>query len=148
MNAAQLKQLICDMTLEEKAAQLTQIPMSAITGDPGDPTGPAAKYHLSRQQLLSCGSLICDQTPDAAVYADVVHQMTEGQEHHIPPILMRDIIHGFQTVFPIPLALGCSFDAALAEKWDKSARRKERQGASMPPLPLWWMWCGTPGGAE
>ena len=156
MNAAQLKQLICDMTLEEKAAQLTQIPMSAITGDPGDPTGPAAKYHLSRQQLLSCGSLICDQTPDAAVYADVVHQMTEGQEHHIPPILMRDIIHGFQTVFPIPLALGCSFDAALAEKMGQiSAAEGKARGihATFAPMvdvvrdPRWGRVMESPGEA-
>lgn len=116
MEQKKLEKLVREMTLEEKAAQLTQIPLSAITGDPGDPTGPAAKYHLSREQLSICGSLICDQTPDAKTYAGVVRAMTDAQPHHIPPILMRDIIHGFQTVFPIPLALGCSFDPELARE--------------------------------
>ena len=29
---------------------------------------------------------------------------------------MADIIHGFKTIFPIPLAIGCSWDLELAEK--------------------------------
>ncbi|MBC8924591.1 beta-glucosidase, partial [Escherichia coli] len=28
----------------------------------------------------------------------------------IPLVFMADVIHGYKTVFPIPLALGCSFD--------------------------------------
>lgn len=34
----------------------------------------------------------------------------------IPTILMADIIHGFRTIFPIPLAIGSSWDLNVAEK--------------------------------
>lgn len=30
--------------------------------------------------------------------------------HHIPLLFMGDVIHGYKTVFPIPLALSCSFN--------------------------------------
>ena len=46
-------------------------------------------------------------------------EMTDAHPHHIPPVLMRDIIHGFRTVFPIPLALGCTFDEKQAETMGK-----------------------------
>src|SRR5664279_2362440 len=34
----------------------------------------------------------------------------------IPMIFGMDVIHGYQTVFPIPLALSCSWDMSLVEK--------------------------------
>lgn len=110
-----LKELLSSMSLAEKAGQVSQIPLSACAGGIGDPTGPMMRYNLTPEQVVLCGSLICDQTPDAAQYAKIVQEMTQAHPHHIPPILMRDIIHGFRTVFPIPLALGSSFDEEMAE---------------------------------
>lgn len=116
MRDQELIQLLSEMTLEEKAAQLSQIPLSVCSGGLAEPTGPMQDYHLTPEQTALCGSLICDQDPDAAVYARIVREMTEKHPHHIPPILMRDVIHGCRTVFPIPLALGCTFDENLAEE--------------------------------
>lgn len=31
-------------------------------------------------------------------------------------MFMADVVHGFKTIFPIPLAIGCSWDLELAEK--------------------------------
>jgi beta-glucosidase len=36
--------------------------------------------------------------------------------HHIPLLFGMDVIHGYQTVFPIPLAMSCLWDMALVEK--------------------------------
>lgn len=116
MRDQELLQLLSEMTLEEKAAQLSQIPLSVCSGGLAEPTGPMMEYHLTPEQTALCGSLICDQDPDAAAYARIVREMTEKHPHHIPPILMRDVIHGCRTVFPIPLALGCTFDEGLAEE--------------------------------
>lgn len=116
MRNQELLQLLCEMTLEEKAGQLSQIPLSVCSGGLAEPTGPMQEYHLTPEQTALCGSLICDQDPDAAAYARIVREMTEKHPHHIPPILMRDVIHGCRTVFPIPLALGCTFDEGLAEE--------------------------------
>ena len=116
MTEKALLALLGSMSLAEKAGQVTQIPLSACAGGLGDPTGPMMQYHLTPEQVVLCGSLICDQPPNAAEYARIVREMTEAHPHHIPPVLMRDIIHGFRTVFPIPLAMGCSFDEEMAEK--------------------------------
>ena len=115
MKKEQLLCLLAEMSLEEKAGQLAQIPLSVCAGGLAEPTGPMMDYHLTPEQSALCGSLICDQDPDAAAYARIVREMTEMQPHHIPPVLMRDVIHGCRTVFPIPLALGCTFDEGLAE---------------------------------
>jgi len=147
MTQHELQQLLDSLSPAEKAGQLAQIPLSACAGGISDPTGPMIRYNLTPEQVVLCGSLICDQESDAQTYARIVRELREAHPHKIPPILMRDIIHGFTTVFPIPLALGCTFDEALAEEWAASAPGRVPQPVSMPPLPPWWMWCGIPAGA-
>ncbi len=116
MTESALLELLSSMSLDEKVGQLAQIPLSACSGGIGDPTGPMMRYNLTPEQLVLCGSLICDRPTDAAQYAKIVRDMQAAHPHHIPPILMRDIIHGFRTVFPIPLAMGSSFDEDMAEQ--------------------------------
>lgn len=116
MNNQDLHALLRAMTLEEKAGQLTQIPLSVVSGGICDPTGPMKNYGLTPETTALCGSLICDVDCDAQEYAAAIEQVIEAQPHHIPPILMRDVIHGHRTVFPIPLALGCSFEPELARR--------------------------------
>lgn len=116
MTESALRELLASMSLAEKAGQLAQIPLSACAGGIGDPTGPMMRFNLTPEQVVLCGSLICDQVPNAAEYARIVREMRDAHPHHIPPILMRDIIHGFRTVFPIPLAMGSSFDESCAEE--------------------------------
>lgn len=116
MTHDELRNLINSMSLAERAGQLAQIPLSACMDGVGEPTGPMMRYNLTPEQVVLCGSLICDRPTDAALYAKTVREMRDAHPHKIPPILMRDIIHGFRTVFPIPLAMGCSFDEEMAEK--------------------------------
>lgn len=42
----------------------------------------------------------------------------------IPLLFMADVVHGFKTIFPIPLAIGCSWDVDLC----REKRRRGRQG--------------------
>ena len=44
--------------------------------------------------------------------------------HRIPLLLMMDVIHGLRTIYPIPLAIGCSFDDALMEACARVAVRE------------------------
>lgn len=137
MRDQELQLLLASLSLEEKAAQLTQIPLSVCSGGLAEPTGPMQEYHLTPEQTALCGSLICDQEPDAAVYARIIREMTEKHPHHIPPILMRDVIHGCRTVFPIPLALGCTFDEGLAKEMGRvSAKEASASGfhATFAPM--------------
>ena len=116
MTENQLLELLHSLSVEEKAAQISQIPLSMCAGGFAKPTGPMAEQHLTPEQVVLCGSLICDQPADAEKAASIVRDMTARHPHHIPPILMRDVIHGCRSVFPIPLALGCTFDESLAEE--------------------------------
>lgn len=137
MRDQELQQLLSKLSLEEKAAQLAQIPLSVCAGGLAEPTGPMMEYHLTPVQTALCGSLICDQDPDAAAYARIVREMTEKHPHHIPPILMRDVIHGCRTVFPIPLALGCTFDEGLAEEMGRvSAKEAYASGVHATFAPM------------
>lgn len=154
MTHDELISLLNSMSLAEKAGQLAQIPLSACIGGIADPTGPMMQYNLTPEQVVLCGSLICDRPTDAAVYAKTVREMRNAHPHKIPPILMRDIIHGFRTVFPIPLAMGCSFDEDLAEQMGRiSAMEGAASGvhASFAPMvdvvrdPRWGRCMESPG---
>lgn len=154
MTHDELRSLLNSMSLAEKAGQLAQIPLSACIGGIADPTGPMMQYNLTPEQVVLCGSLICDRPTDAAVYAKTVREMRDAHPHKIPPILMRDIIHGFRTVFPIPLAMGCSFDEDLAERMGRiSAIEGSASGvhASFAPMvdvvrdPRWGRCMESPG---
>lgn len=116
MTRQQLLALLDSLSIEEKAGQLSQIPLSACAEGISEPTGPMMKFNLTPMEVVLSGSLICDRMGDAVEFARVVREMTAAHPHHIPPILMRDMIHGTRTVFPIPLALGCTFDDSLAEE--------------------------------
>lgn len=116
MNDQALRDLLASLSLEEKAGQLAQIPLTVCTGSMSDPTGPLMELHLTPEQVPLCGSLICVEPGNAEVFARVIREMTDKHPHHIPPVLMRDMIHGTRTIFPIPLAMGCTFDEQLAER--------------------------------
>lgn len=154
MTKAELLNLIHDMSPEEKAGQLAQIPLSVCSGGVGEPTGPMRAYHITPEQAILSGSLICDETPNAEAFARIVREMTEAHPHHIPPVIMRDVIHGFSTIFPIPLALGCTFDENLAETMGRlSAREGAASGihATFAPMvdvvrdPRWGRCMESPG---
>ncbi len=108
--------LLKSMTLEEKAGQLAQVPVSVCIGGISQATGPMEAYSLTPDMVKYCGSLICDSPGDAENVASAIRSVMEAHPHHIPPVVMKDIIHGCQTVFPIPLAIGSSFDEKHAEQ--------------------------------
>ena len=124
MTEQALIQLLRSMSLEEKAGQVSQIPLSACVDGLGDPTGPMMQFNLTPEQVVLCGSLICDRPSDTAENARVIREMTAAHPHHIPPVLMRDIIHGFRTVFPIPLAMGSTFYEAGAEEMGRISAKE------------------------
>lgn len=45
----------------------------------------------------------------------------EESPNHIPLLFGRDVIHGYKTIFPIPLGLAASWDMQLVEKTSKIA---------------------------
>ena len=47
------------------------------------------------------------------------HLAVERGPHGIPLLVGADVIHGYETIFPIPLALSCSWDATAIERMAK-----------------------------
>ena len=55
-------------------------------------------------------------------YVDELQQIAINESPHgIPLIFARDVIHGFKTIFPIPLGLAASWDANVAENSSRIA---------------------------
>ncbi|MCF8303254.1 MAG: beta-glucosidase BglX [Bacteroidales bacterium] len=112
--------LIQRMTLEEKIGQLT-----LFTSDWAS-TGPTLREGYKQDiQSGKCGNIFNAHT---AAYNRKLQQMAvEETRLGIPLLFGYDIIHGYKTIFPIPLAEACSWDLGLIEK---SARLSAREAAA------------------
>lgn len=110
------RELLNKMTLEEKIDQLIQLATFFYDGAEaeGKITGPMADLGISKETIHNSGSVL-----GASGAKDVISIQKEHLKQNrlgIPLLMMADIIHGFKTIFPVPLAIGCSWDEKLAEK--------------------------------
>ncbi len=100
--------LLAKMTLQEKVGQLVQF-------SSGTPTGPGTGRQDYDTMIANgeVGSLLNVTDPKKAnAFQRIAMQKTRL---HIPLIFGFDSIHGFNTIFPVPLALASSFDPPLVE---------------------------------
>src|SRR5712692_940409 len=100
-----VEKLLARMTLEEKLGQLTQL----VTGQPE--LAPALDKGLVGSILNSGG-------------VEEINQMQRRLK--IPLLVGYDVIHGYRTIFPIPLAMASSWDPQLAELSAGVAAREAR----------------------
>lgn len=121
MDRAQLKSLLESMTLEEKADQLLQL-SSNFFGDDRMLTGPALDFGISEDDVKNAGSVL--GVTGAAKIKRLQKIQMENQAHHIPMLFMADVINGYKTAFPIPLAQGASFNPDIAKKGAEIAARE------------------------
>ncbi len=117
-----IKNLLSQMTLEEKIGQLAQYNGNVFIDSAAEITGPKAFYGLTDQDISRVGSVLNFAS---------VEEMKAIQDKHlaedpnkIPMMFMMDVIHGFRTIYPIPMALGASFDPDLAEECSRMAARE------------------------
>ena len=101
-----IEALLARMTLEEKLGQLQQ-----LGGDIGGHANPDL-YELARAGRL--GSTLGIR--GAKNSNDLQRAAVEGSRLKIPLIFGFDVIHGYRTIFPIPLGEAASFDPAAAER--------------------------------
>ena len=121
MDEKKLRELLADMTLEEKIEQLVQL-HGGFFGAVEQLTGPEGDLHLAPGQAERVGSLLGER--GAAHLKKLQDRMMAAQPHHIPALFMADVIHGYRTAFPVPIAIGSSFDPALAERISAAAARE------------------------
>jgi beta-glucosidase len=125
-------ELLAKMTLAEKIGQMFQTdPVIFLRSvDSGEQattiiTGPEQTHHLEPVVLYNLGSIL--GSADGQTAYRIQKQYMENNRLKIPLLFMFDIIHGFRTIFPIPLALACSWDLKLIEE---TARVAAAEGAA------------------
>ncbi len=116
---ARVDALLKKMTLEEKVGQLVQF-------SAGFATGPSASK-LTYDELVAqgkVGSLFNVVGADKTNHFQ--HIAMEQSRLHIPLIFGLDVIHGFHTTFPIPLAIAASWDTNAAETVARTGAEEAR----------------------
>ncbi len=103
--------LLKQMTIEEKIGQLNQ-PFYLKLPIPGVKTDPVPyEDHVRRGEV---GSFLF--LTDAKEINRLQKIAMTEQRLHIPILFGFDVIHGFDTEFPVPLATAASWDPAMAEE--------------------------------
>ncbi|MDR1671497.1 MAG: beta-glucosidase BglX [Alistipes sp.] len=107
--------LLSQMTLEEKIGQMNQLSFD----------GSFAEGALTEAiRTGSVGSLLNITDPVAinALQKVAVEESRLG----IPLVMGRDVIHGFRTIFPIPIGQAATFNPAIVEQGAAVAAREAR----------------------
>jgi beta-glucosidase len=104
--------LLSRMTLEEKLGQMSQIAYKEKESVP----------HDERVRNEQTGSFLF--ITDPVEINRLQHIAVEQTRLHIPLLFGFDVIHGFRTIYPIPLALASSWDPAEAERAQSMAARE------------------------
>ena len=116
-NREKAEKLLKKMTLTEKIGQLT-----LCAGCNVDDKGvPDSKDLIELLKESKIGSIIVQPYDMSAITDAIQKTAIESSRLHIPLLINCDMIHGLETVFPIPIAAACSFDTALVEKNAKAS---------------------------
>jgi len=112
--------LLRQMTLDEKIAQLSQLP--------GFPV-PEFKENVSKtlEEILKqvgAGSVLWVSDPKEI--NRLQHVAVEQSRLHIPVLFGLDVIHGYHTIFPAPIAMASSWDTKMVEDAQAVAARESR----------------------
>jgi beta-glucosidase len=121
--------LLARMTLEEKLGQLVQyntVGTTSATVSAGQQAdlaiNPEANYHLDAMQLAQAGRLGSMLNVNGGERINSYqHAAVDKSRLHIPLLFGADVIHGYRTIYPVPLALAASFDPAMVTSLSRMA---------------------------
>jgi len=123
---AKINELLAQMTLTEKIGQMFQTDPVTFFRSVNSPiqvntpvTGPVHERVIGKEYIYNIGSIL--SATDAETAYQIQKQYLEQNRLKIPLLFMFDIIHGFRTIFPIPLGLACSWDPDLVEATSRVA---------------------------
>jgi beta-glucosidase len=109
--------LLRQMTVEEKIGQLNQVPGVAV---------PALHLAPPDDAIRSghVGSVLWQV--DRKELNRLQHIAVEQSRLHIPLLVGFDVIHGYRTIFPVPLAMASSWDPSVEEQAQRVAAEDAR----------------------
>lgn len=99
---ARIDDLLSRMTLREKVGQLNQLNI--------------APYDTLRKVILSDGLGSLLNGADVATANRLQHLAVDSTRLGIPLVFGRDVIHGYHTLFPIPLGQAATWNPSLVEE--------------------------------
>lgn len=131
-----LIKLLNSLTLEEKLGQLTQIsPYFFLKDTKTEIAGPAAYLGLNEDQIFLAGSVL--GIGSASEMIEVQQKYLARSRHKIPLMFMADVIHGYETIFPVPLGLSTSWNPNLAKIGAEiAAKEASTSGISVTFAPM------------
>ncbi len=100
---SRVEKILSQMTLAEKIGQMNQVSAGGEVSNYADA--------LRKGQI---GSILNEVDP--VKLNEFQRLAVEESRLGIPLLVGRDVIHGFHTIFPIPLGLAATFDPALVEE--------------------------------
>jgi beta-glucosidase len=104
--------LLLHMTLAEKVGQLVQVQAPKV---------PALEARIRAGRVSSIFSIT-----DPSAINRLQHIARRESRLGIPLLVGNDVIHGYRTIFPIPLAEACSWNPALVEQAARLAAQEAR----------------------
>ena len=123
MTDQELHLLLEDMSLQEKIDQLLQLTADFYGKTDRDVvTGPASELGISMEDIDLAGSVL--NGTGAKALMQIQDAYMDRHPHHIPLLFMMDVIHGYRTIFPAPIAQGASFDPEMSQKAASIAARE------------------------
>ncbi|MFF2889367.1 beta-glucosidase BglX [Paenibacillus sp. NPDC057967] len=117
----QAKQILSGLTLEEKVGQMTQYDWGY---NPINPETGVSQRDLLVEEIRQgrVGSIF--NLAGAEQANELQKLIQENTASRIPLLIGRDVIHGYKTVFPIPLAQASAWNPDLARRTAEAASRE------------------------
>lgn len=112
--------LLARMTVEEKAGQLNQLNGGAFTGPAANDPGQKAKMDMVRKGLVGSMLNVTGTAETRTIQELAINESRLG----IPVIFAFDVIHGYKTIFPIPIADACAWSPELSQKATEIAAKE------------------------
>ncbi len=100
-----VKDIVSRMTLAEKVGQLNQLNGGVFTGPAVNDNGQKQKMQMAKEGKVGSMLNVIGTTETRAI-----QQIAMQSRLGIPLLFAYDVIHGYKTIFPIPLAEACSWD--------------------------------------
>lgn len=128
--SARVESLLSQMTIEEKAGQLTQYFYFGGVPDPEPGTenhivpSKMRAYVEEKAKIGGVSSVLFVR--DAQELNRLQKLTVDGHRLGIPLLVGYDVIHGFKTIFPVPVAVAASFEPSVAEHGQSIAAKEAR----------------------
>ena len=124
-----ISKLLSQMTLEEKVGQTVHFADSS--------TGPGSPHSDYREQT-AMGHVGSFENITGAAETNALQKLAvEKSRLHIPLLFALDVIHGYRTIFPVPLAMASTWDPKLVEQASRiAAKEATREGVRWTFSPM------------